>query len=83
MTDREKRLLLRGMSIARGLLLSSQCTHHAIIKSYQHMLADAWGIDDGDAGHRDEFKQLVDEMNDAIAAKYPDAINRSGHKWRH
>ena len=27
MTDHERRLVLRGMSIARGLLRNTQCTH--------------------------------------------------------
>ena len=82
MTDHEKRLVLRGMSIARGLLFNNPCTHHAVIKEYQRMFADVWSIDEGDAIHRDEFEQLVAELNDAIATKYPDTVNRAGHTWR-
>ncbi len=82
MTDHEKRLVLRGMSVARGLLFDTSCTHHAVIKAYQRMLADVCSIDEGDAIHRDEVEQLMAELNDAIATKYPDAINRAGHTWR-
>lgn len=32
MTDHERRLVLRGMSIARGLLINTPCTHHGLIK---------------------------------------------------
>jgi hypothetical protein len=77
MTDHERRLVLRGMSIARGLLVNTPCTHHGLIKEYQKLLADAWNIDDGSPEHRLEFKQLVAEMNEAIAANHPDAINLS------
>jgi hypothetical protein len=81
-TDHEKPFVIRGMSIARGLLFNTPCTHHAVIKEYQRMLADVWSIDDGDAIHRDEFEQLVEELNETIATKYPDAVNRAGHTWR-
>jgi len=35
MTEHEHRLVLRGMSIARGLLINTSCTHHGLIKEYQ------------------------------------------------
>jgi len=83
MTDHERRLVLRGMSIARGLLKNTGCTHDSIVRAYQESLADAWNLnDDGNAIYREEFKQLVLEINAAIAAKNPDAIrlgaNRKG-----
>jgi hypothetical protein len=78
MTDHDKRLLIRGMSIANGLLINAQCNHRGVIPAYQKTLAEAWGIDDGDAEHREEFKQLVEEINEAIAASDPDAINPGG-----
>jgi hypothetical protein len=78
MTDHDKRLLLRGMSIANGLLINTQCTHRGVISAYLITLAEAWGIDDGDAVHREEFKQLVEELNEAIAATDPDAIKPGG-----
>jgi hypothetical protein len=78
MTDRDKRLLIRGMSIASGLLINAQCTHRGVITAYQRTLVEAWGIDDGDAVHREEFKQLVEELNEAIAATDLDAINPRG-----
>jgi hypothetical protein len=78
MTDNEHRILLRGMSIASGLLISSQCTHRGAISVYQKALADVWGIDENDAVHREEFKQLVEELNEAIAANDPDAIKPGG-----
>jgi hypothetical protein len=80
MTDHERRLLLRGISIANGLLVNTSCTHRKVISEYQKVLADAWGIDDGDTVHREEFKRLVAEMNQAIAAKYPDAVSLRGAK---
>ena len=75
MTDHDKRLLIRGMSIASGLLINAQCTHRGVITAYQRTLAEAWGIDDGDTVHREEFKQLVEELNEAIAAPDPDTIH--------
>jgi hypothetical protein len=66
------------MSIASGLLISSQCTHRGVIIAYQRTLAEAWGIDDGDTVHREEFKQLVEELNEANAASDPDAIKPDG-----
>ncbi len=83
MTDHERRLVLRGMSIARGLLRNTQCTHDSIVRAYQESLADAWNLnDEGNAIYREEFKQLVVEINAAIAAKHPDATplgaNRKG-----
>ena len=63
MTDNERRIFLRGMSIASGLLISSQCTHCGAISAYQKALADASGIDENDAIHLEEFKQLVEELN--------------------
>ena len=78
MTDNERRIFLRGMSIASGLLISSQCTHRGVISVYQKALADAWGIDENDAVHREEFKQLVEELNEVIAASDPGAIKPGG-----
>jgi hypothetical protein len=80
MIDHERRLLLRGMSVANGLLVNTSCTHRRVISEYQQILAEACGIDDGDTAHREEFKQLVSEMNQAIAAKYPDAVSVGGAK---
>jgi hypothetical protein len=48
------------------------------ISVYQKALADVWGIDENDAVHREEFKQLVEELNEAIAASDPDAIKPGG-----
>ena len=78
MTDNERRILLRGMSIASGLLISSQCTHRGVISAYQKALSDAWDIDENDGVHREEFKQLAEELNEAIAASDPDAIKPGG-----
>jgi hypothetical protein len=82
MTDHERRLVLRGMSIARGLLLNTACKHHSLIKEYQKLLAEVWDIDDGGPLYQAEFKQLVDEMNAAIAARNPDATTRHGRPWK-
>ena len=49
MTDNERRIFLRGMSIASGLLISSQCTHRGAISAYQKALSDAWSIEENDA----------------------------------
>jgi hypothetical protein len=75
MTDHERRLVLRGMSIARGLLINTPCTHHGLIKEHQKALAEAWKIDDGSPERQAEFKRLAAEMNAAIAAAFPDAAN--------
>jgi hypothetical protein len=37
----------------------------------------AWGIDDGDVAHRAESMLMVEELNEAIAAQDPSAINPS------
>ena len=78
MTDHERRILIRGMSIASGLLINAQFNHRGVITAYQKTLAKTWGIDDGEGVHREEFKQLVEELNEAIAATDPDAINPGG-----
>lgn len=75
MTEHERRLVLRGMSIARGLLINTPCSHHGLIKEYQKALAEAWKIDDGGPERQAEFKRLVAEINAAIAATFPDAAN--------
>ncbi len=46
MTDHERRLVLRGMSIARGLLKNTDCTHQSIVRAYQQALAEAWNLND-------------------------------------
>ena len=78
MTDHERRLVLRGMSVARGLLVTTPCTHQAMIKEYQKVLADAWNIDESSPLHRAEFEQLVAELDEAIAAKHPDWVTPNG-----
>lgn len=83
MTDHEKRLILRGMSVARGLLMGgARCEHHGLIRDYQKALGDAWGIDEGAALHRAEFEQLVEEINEAIEARHPDWISHNGPRAR-
>ena len=75
MTDHERRLVLRGMSIARGLLKNTDCTHQSIVRAYQQALGDAWNLnDEGSPIYREEFERLVAEINAAIAAKHPDTI---------
>jgi hypothetical protein len=75
MTDYERRLVLRGMSIARGLLKNTGFTHQSLVRAYQQALADAWNLnDEGSPTYREEFERLVAEINAAIAAKHPDAI---------
>jgi hypothetical protein len=76
MTDHDKRLVLRGMSIARGILLAESCDHLEALTTYQRLLAEAWAIDDGAVAHRAEFMALVEEINHAIAVKHPDWLPR-------
>jgi hypothetical protein len=78
MTDHERCILIGGMSIAGGPLINSQCTYRGVITAYQKTLAEAWGIDNGGAFHREEFKPVVEELNEAIAATDDDAINQGG-----
>ncbi len=81
MTDHERRLVLRGISIASGLLRNMERTHDSIVRAYQESLADAWNLnDEGNAIYREAFKQLVLEINAAIAAKNPDAIRLGGNR---
>jgi hypothetical protein len=77
MTDHEKRLVLRGMSIARGILMDESRDPLDSLTAYQRLLADAWAID-GAVEHRAEFMALVEEINDAIATKHPDWRPRGG-----
>jgi hypothetical protein len=72
MTDHDQRLVVRGMSTIRGLLLTESCDHLDSLTTYQRLLAEAWAIDDGNLMNRAEFMALVEEINDAIAAKHPD-----------
>jgi len=78
MTDHDKRLILRGISIARGILLTESCDHLDSLTTYQRLLADAWAIDDGAAEHRAAFMAQVEEINDAVATKHPDWRPRAG-----
>jgi len=73
MTDHDKRMLIRGMSLASGLLMNAGCTHRNIISGYQKALAGAWDIDEGDIAHREEFMAIADEIGDMLAAKFPTA----------
>jgi hypothetical protein len=68
MTDHDQRMLIRGMSLANGLLMNAGCDHRKVITEYQRMLADAWGIDEGDPAHRLEFMQMAEEISETIAA---------------
>ena len=53
----------------------------SIVRAYQESLADAWNLnDEGNAIYREEFKQLVLEVNAAIAAKTPDAVRLGAYR---
>jgi hypothetical protein len=80
MTDHDKRMLIRGMSIANGLLMNAGCTHRTIISAYQKALAEAWAIDEGDAVHRQEFMEIADEIGDTLAAKFPNGLLRGSSR---
>jgi hypothetical protein len=41
MTGPDKRLVLRGMSIAEGILIKESCDHLESLRAYQMLLADA------------------------------------------
>ena len=82
MTDHDKRLLIRGMSIASGLLINAQCQHRGVITAYQKALAEAWGIDDGDVAHRAEFMLMVEELNETMYGERQFAAeDLDGHHW--
>jgi uncharacterized coiled-coil protein SlyX len=74
MTDHERRIVLRGMSVASGLLVATDCTHRDLITAYQKTLAEAWDIDENDPEHLREFKEMLRDVTAAIAAKYPEAV---------
>lgn len=46
MTEQEQRYLIRGMSLARVILLKAECPHHTItiVSAYQQILANSWNI---------------------------------------
>jgi hypothetical protein len=77
MDDHDRRMLIRGMSIANGLLMNVGCTHRTVINTYQKALAEAWGIDEGDAAHREESMQIATEIGDTLAAKFPNGLLRA------
>jgi hypothetical protein len=81
MSEHERRLVLRGMSLARGILKNTNCDHHVVVRNYQEQLAVAWDLQPTPTEEA-EFVALVKEINDAIAQIYPDWINRDGQKWR-
>jgi hypothetical protein len=63
------------LSIARGLLINVACDHRDIVLEVQRALAEAWKIDDGDVMRREEFKELVVEINEAVALTHPDWVS--------
>jgi hypothetical protein len=75
MTDHERRYLLRGMSTAFGLLAEANCPQRQIIADYRKLLAEAWCISEANPH---EIEQLVTEINRAILATHPDAIDPPG-----
>jgi len=75
LTERDKRFLLRGMSLARGVLKNTPCTHHEVVRDYQDMIAESWAMGPT-ADETEEFKATLDAVKAAIAAKYPDARSR-------
>ena len=86
MTDHEKRLFLRGMAAARGVLKRINCPERwqAPILGYQEVLADAWELDVSDLASEKErmsFEMLLADINDAVAAKHPSWTNEAGQKW--
>ncbi len=87
MTDHEKRLLLQGMSLARGVLKRIACPErwHIPIRNYQNVLADAWDLDVSQTStdrERAEFDALLCAVNDAVGAKHQDWTDEDGRKWR-
>lgn len=79
LTERDKRMLIRGMSLARSILKNGG-TSEAIL-TYQEQMADAWNLPVG-AFEADEFRTIVEQINDAIALKHPDWTNRDGKPWK-
>jgi len=76
------------MSLARGVLKNTSCTHHEIVRDYQDMIAESWEVDptlqfpdfcpfrNATTEETEEFRATLDAVNAAIAAKYPDARSR-------
>jgi hypothetical protein len=62
MTDNEQRFLLRGMSIARVILLKAECPHHAVavVRAYQQILAQAWNLIET----ADDVQSTISEINE-------------------
>ncbi|HEX4211551.1 MAG TPA: hypothetical protein VHY56_14225 [Candidatus Binataceae bacterium] len=54
--------------------MNASCTHRTIISTYQKALAEAWGIDEGDIAHREEFMEIAEEIGETFAAKFPDGL---------
>lgn len=61
MTEEQRTLLLCGMSIARVILLKAECPHHALVRAYQQVVANAWGIDETP----EDVEATVAEINEA------------------
>ncbi len=61
MTQQERRYLIRGMSLNRVILLKAECPHHALVRAYQQILANAWDIDETP----EDVEATVADINEA------------------
>jgi hypothetical protein len=85
MTDREKRLVIRTLSMARGLLENFGCPNRyrdALLR-YQCDLAAGWEMSEVDTQNDEpERTELIAEVNQAILRIDPNARQRGGPSWR-
>jgi hypothetical protein len=93
LTQREKRILLAGMSMARGVIgrLEPDCKHQIAVRIYQEQLAKVWDISreelfgdlrGGIHSPSPEFREWINQINRDTAAKYPNATNADGERYR-
>jgi hypothetical protein len=85
LSERDMRMVLRGMSIARGILKNTPCDHHTVVRDYQEVLGEAWQLPHGadvEIVEKAEFRALLDQMGAAVYQLHPDWIMRDGSRYR-
>jgi hypothetical protein len=84
MTQREKRLVIRSLSLANGLLAAYDCPTQwrEILLQYQWALVQAWGQTADSRIDQAERAELLAAVNDAISQLYPDARTIDGKPWQ-
>ncbi len=85
LTERDRRMILHGITLARIVLKRAGCHHQRAILTYHDVTVDAWGLKIPETSVAEEtanFESIVVDINNAVSAKRPDWVDESGHPWR-